>query len=634
MTAPMQVGNFPDSTTLPTSKLALSHTHANRRDKFWMLVWVVLYAATLLLPTLGGGRVLTRHEVLAAEPAREMLHGGLAANWIIPRFAGVPREVKPPTTGWIIASSMAIFHSEAEWVVRLPAALTAIFTAALMATFAARWLGTQAGLLAGLLQATFAYILVQGRLAEADMFMAAAVCLAMYAFAVGNVAGPTTPGTSRWWPIIFYFGAGASCLIKGVGPIFIFPACIVYLIVQSIRAGDWRPFRCLLNPIGLIIFILLIGAWPFAAWRIDPGIWKIWYRETVGRAKGDFADRQPWFYYAIAVPEYLMPWLPFAIVGLIEGVKRGWHRRPISIFLLCWFATGIFILSLSAFKHQQYAYPMLPPVTLVAAVGLMLWLRGSLAATTDSRLFEIGASRIGDMGVPPVLEAHGGEEFDRSKVADPQHNPHGRDGHVTNEPRHVNTSGLSAKIISLIWLGFIALVLVGELLLIRVADAKYEIAVGTALLAVGGAETLFAYNSARPRMSACAMFATAWAISLCVGLLIFPRFDDYRWSAELARRASAVVPPGNTIWMIKFPEHQSAYYLRLPIGRVDRDDEIPAWLAHGSSGDRYAICSNSTGKALHNIADVVELDRAEKLRRDEKTEGDRPVLVRIHRRER
>ena len=107
-----------------------------------LLGFVALFAATLLLPTLGGWRVLTRHEVLAAEPAREMLHGGKWLNWIIPQFGGEPRAVKPPTMGWLVAGSMALFHSEAEWVARLPSGLAAVLMAVLVADLASRWMGT------------------------------------------------------------------------------------------------------------------------------------------------------------------------------------------------------------------------------------------------------------------------------------------------------------------------------------------------------------------------------------------------------------------------------------------------------------------------------------------------------------
>src|SRR5215471_1586806 len=81
------------------------------------LLIIAVYGLGVLLVGLGSARVLTRHEVLAAQPAREMLRG---PHWVIPTFAGEPRVVKPPATGWTIAAFMRLFGSEHEFVVRLP----------------------------------------------------------------------------------------------------------------------------------------------------------------------------------------------------------------------------------------------------------------------------------------------------------------------------------------------------------------------------------------------------------------------------------------------------------------------------------------------------------------------------------
>jgi 4-amino-4-deoxy-L-arabinose transferase-like glycosyltransferase len=53
-------------------------------------------------------------------------------------------------------------------------------------------MGDFAGLVAGLMQASFAYVVMQARLAEADMPMCAAVVLAMSAFARAVVYDPAT----------------------------------------------------------------------------------------------------------------------------------------------------------------------------------------------------------------------------------------------------------------------------------------------------------------------------------------------------------------------------------------------------------------------------------------------------------
>ncbi|HLL91162.1 MAG TPA: glycosyltransferase family 39 protein, partial [Tepidisphaeraceae bacterium] len=225
--------------------------------------WGLAIAAlglSLLLIGLGDTRALTRHEVLAAQPAREMLASG---NWIIPTIGGVPRTIKPPTTGWFIAASMAVFRSEAEWVARLPAVLAGVLTAVVVASLTARYFGRAAGAVAGFAQLTFYYTLMQARLAEADMLLSAAVTIAMTAFAVANVESPRAPRSdARWLPWLFYFAAGASMLLKLIaGPAFIFATAGCYWLWTR----DRRVLRFLLNPIGIAIFLVVVASWYGAA---------------------------------------------------------------------------------------------------------------------------------------------------------------------------------------------------------------------------------------------------------------------------------------------------------------------------------------------------------------------------------
>ncbi|HTW95112.1 MAG TPA: hypothetical protein VMD30_09980, partial [Tepidisphaeraceae bacterium] len=67
----------------------------NFRPRLLDLLVILLFGGTLYLIHLGDRRVLTRHEVLAAEPAREMVQYG-GTSWILPQIAGLPRTAKPP----------------------------------------------------------------------------------------------------------------------------------------------------------------------------------------------------------------------------------------------------------------------------------------------------------------------------------------------------------------------------------------------------------------------------------------------------------------------------------------------------------------------------------------------------------
>src|SRR5215207_3527477 len=104
-----------------------------KSSSVWTARGIVCAAGfALLLPGLGGGRVLTYHEVCFAQPAREMLANG---RWIVPEIAGVVFPDKPPLAHWVAAVSMAVF-GENEFAVRLPFALAGLALALIIAELA------------------------------------------------------------------------------------------------------------------------------------------------------------------------------------------------------------------------------------------------------------------------------------------------------------------------------------------------------------------------------------------------------------------------------------------------------------------------------------------------------------------
>jgi 4-amino-4-deoxy-L-arabinose transferase-like glycosyltransferase len=165
------------------------------------LVLIVLYGFSLLIVQLGDQRTLTYHEVLFAQPAKEMLATG---NWVMPQHTGVPSTHKPPGTHWVLAATMWLTGSDTEGVLRVPSVLAAIMTALITAGLATRWFGRRLGLAAGLMLLTSYFVLQLARLAECDMLLTAAVCGAMACFAVANVDSPRGRVEARWPNWLFY----------------------------------------------------------------------------------------------------------------------------------------------------------------------------------------------------------------------------------------------------------------------------------------------------------------------------------------------------------------------------------------------------------------------------------------------
>lgn len=325
---------------------------------------ILLYGGTLLAVNLGGaGRALTYHEVVFAQPAREMLETG---DWIIPRMVGIPDTHKPPLTSWLIALAVQIFGSS-EWAVRLPSVLAALATAVWLACLAARWFGDRIGCLTGLIHLTMYYVLQFGRLAESDIFLVLFVALAMGVFMLANLDSPFGRSDARWLPWAFYFTCGLAFMTKSlIGLAFIGSGCGLFALWQC----DRRIWRFLFDPIGLLLFGACLLAWPLAAYLAYPPFLDDQIRHHFGRFQGHWGEDEPIYCYLYDIPKCSLPWSPLALWGIIVGWRQGWARGPLGRFALCWVLPGTILLTLSQWRHYHYVAPLMPPFALFSAVGL------------------------------------------------------------------------------------------------------------------------------------------------------------------------------------------------------------------------------------------------------------------------
>lgn len=517
----------------------------------------------MLLIGLGSARVLTFHEVVFAEPAREMLATG---DWIIPRIAGQPFTDKPPMMAWSIAGFMWLFASDSEWVVRLSSVAACLASGVLIGWLAARWFGRFCGLVAGCMQLTTVHVLMQGRLAESDTLLAAGMAGAMTIFAVAHVGPLDARWQSRWSPALFY-GLTAWCvLVKGlVGPAFIFSGCLAYLYLDRNlgRASPGRRF--LLDPIGLAVGVAIGLPWlVIACWKC-PGLFEQMVIHHFGRFQGELGVHEPRLAYLYQVPMMMLPWTLFAGWGL-------WHLRgtlrsdPRWRFLACWFVPGMLLLCWSTYKSKHYPIPLLPPITILAAAGLVHYLRWRYTTARPMRL------------LLALLVAGG--------------------------------CGLTAYI-----------------LVARGAKNAAEICALLAIMAVGSLVMLFCEHRRLVAGQIAGMFATVWLVSVAVQALIMPSHDSYRHQAELARAINQVVPAGEPLYMLRLPESQLTYYLQTPIVRLDCRAEFPAHVAGQLDSSLYILAPRFVAEKLALLGEVREIFRASRINRY-MTERDRLVFLR------
>jgi 4-amino-4-deoxy-L-arabinose transferase-like glycosyltransferase len=359
---------------------------------------IVAFGASLLLVGLGGRRVLTYHEVVFAEPAKEMLATG---DWVVPRIGGIPFLDKPPGTAWSIAAAMSLLHSDSEFVVRLPSVVAALVAALVAAMLAARWFGRSYGILAGLLHLSSVHALLQGRLAEADTLLCAGVMIAMAVFGLTVVPGPRPRLDARWAPWLFYASLAWCALAKaGIGIAFVLSACAAYCLLTR----DRRALRFLLDPIGLAVFAVGSLGWlALAVWRC-PLVWDAMVLHHFGRFSGQQGHHEPLLAYFYLVPMMMLPWTPFVGMGLATVLRKGAAADPRWRFLACWFVPGMCLLAASVYKSRHYPIPLLAPLTILASMGLVEYLAMRYRAQRPRRGLLAALTVVGSAGAIIVVE--------------------------------------------------------------------------------------------------------------------------------------------------------------------------------------------------------------------------------------
>jgi 4-amino-4-deoxy-L-arabinose transferase-like glycosyltransferase len=507
-----------------------------------------------------GHQVMTFHEVLYSEPAREML---ARHSWIISTFLGVPMVEKPPAIQWAVALAMAVF-GRAEWVTRMPALVAAIVTALLTAQIAARFISRRAGLIAGLVQLSVFYVQSQGRRAEPDMLLCAAVTAAMAAFIWGVIDERADAGGGPGF--LFYLAAGLSFLPKGpIGPALIFPPCLLYGLrwrrlpardFAGTSAHDRRPLNFFLNPAGLLIFAILLLAWPVAAYVVYPPSISLVIREhtlrlgetAANQAMPNWAVPKPWFFYLPIIVWVTLPWTPAVLIGLFK-IRRGLWAGSIWRFLTLWLVSGAILLSIPPSKHWHYIIPVMPPLSIVAAFGI--------------------------------------DELIWSKW------PRGRWYYKGLAAATAVCGGAAAVVI---------------LALRSRLPAAGAISILVAVASLGLLAALYLQWRQRPAPAAAALFAVVWVASVGANLTVVPHFQTYLSQTEMARRIDARLKDNQPIFLMGLHPSQIVWYLSMPLIEVRDVRQLGAAASRSGGGTILVLAQRSAMEELAKLGSVTVAD--------------------------
>lgn len=343
---------------------------------------LLLLAGLTFLVGLGAPPMTDSDEAFYAEAAREMVESG---DWLTPYYNYEPRFQKPILYYWATAATFAATGPGAG-AARLWAAFSGIALVFVTAAIARRWYDDDTALLAGAIVATsFGYVAL-GRMALPDLPLALFVTATIGACLVA--VGDRVP-RPRQWLIGAAVMAALGFLTKG-------PLALVLpgVVIVPILAIERRQSRVGLADVAVaaLVFAAIAAPWYLAMWAQHGSAYldSFFVGDNLERFATDrFNEPRPWWYYGPVIVGGVAPWSPFLLLGLGAAVRvltgRG-GPGSLETRLAIWAGAPLSLLTLSIGKQPRYVLPLLPPLALLLAHGIME--RGRSRRGLDGGLYQ------------------------------------------------------------------------------------------------------------------------------------------------------------------------------------------------------------------------------------------------------
>ena len=333
-------------------------------------------------------------EVHKAEAARAYLQGNFSVNLEHPML------MKSLITLSVAAADawnrgMGLYHQvEEEAAVRLPNVIFGSLTALVIFLLAREFLGVATGLLSALLWSVGTIAIMVNREAKEDTLLVFFTWLGYYFYLRAKRLSPTDVSASEK----FYAASGASFGLMLASKYF--PHYLGLNFLYYYLFGDrghhpprrWRDTVLLLGTCALVFIlanpvVLLPGTPRYMLHYAGEGTMTHHGYLMMGHLHSEepthLQEGMPFYFYllflAIKTP---LPVLVALIVGLVEVWKR--RREPGPFFVIFMFVLWIVPFSLLGAKWLRYMLSWMPPVYIIAAVGLVRifrWVSGMVNLT-------------------------------------------------------------------------------------------------------------------------------------------------------------------------------------------------------------------------------------------------------------
>lgn len=308
---------------------------------------VLLGAGLLFLWGIWAVPLLSHNEARRLVTMREML---ATFQWLTPMKNGVLYFEKPPLFYWVGAFFSLLSGSTAEWVLRLPSALAALFTTGFLYQRVHLHIGRQPALFSALVLVSSNFYVQNARRAEINVFFG------MLCFSALLLYFDYLQREKKKYLYLSFFVLGLASLTKGpVALIFFVPPLLVYGLLRR----DWKVFRGLLSPLGWLLFAVVGGSWfVYALYGVpDSPLQGVIQNDIAAKVHNSAARDSFGTYFALLLGAFA-PW----ILLLFYRPKHWLHRLASAKehFFACAFAVPLLVLSCFATKHGKYLLPAFP----------------------------------------------------------------------------------------------------------------------------------------------------------------------------------------------------------------------------------------------------------------------------------
>ncbi|MCY7305590.1 MAG: glycosyltransferase family 39 protein, partial [Rhodoferax sp.] len=226
-----------------------------------------------------------------------------------------------------------------------------------------RWHGAHLAGITLLVLATCPLYFVAAQYVNHDMLVAGLITAAILAW-VRGFEQPAAPGAG--WLVLGWLACAGAVLAKGlIG--MVLPLLVVgpWLLVQ----GGWLAPLRLLQPLGVLVFVIVAVPWFVAIQMRFPGFFDYFFIEQHFRrfAQSTFNNVKPFWFFLAMLPLLTLPWS----VRLVSAARLVWRRRdPRAILYVWWVLVVVGFFSLPSSKLVGYGLPALAPWCALLAMSL------------------------------------------------------------------------------------------------------------------------------------------------------------------------------------------------------------------------------------------------------------------------